>query len=168
MNLRKNSDAWKFRWELKLDLNTLTKMNADTKDIYQNVSYLKIVWLGGADIIIWPYSKGLFFRTVPCKPIKDTIYCLSVLTYEWMVFYDPILHGRALLGRIQSVIMRSFGMDHAPDAGLIARPVDLQSCALPLWNWYPLMVLITVLVLGVTYYIINEPNTMNRVILSYF
>ena len=43
------------------------------------------------------------------------------------------MHSKATLGQEQPGLMRQiFGKNHALGAGLIARPADLQSSALPL------------------------------------
>ena len=52
-----------------------------------------------------------------------------------MVFKDMILCCTEL-GIIWANEM-NFGLKHAPDAGLIVRPVDLQSSVLPLRYGYP-------------------------------
>ena len=47
--------------------------------------------------------------------------------------YNAALQGYTRPGKIW-VNEMNFSVNHAPDAGSIARPVDLQSCALPLYN----------------------------------
>ena len=50
-----------------------------------------------------------------------------------MVFYATNLYCNDTLGRGQSGLIRwRFGMNHAPGAGLIARPINQQSSSLPL------------------------------------
>ena len=52
-----------------------------------------------------------------------------------------ILHCKAILNRGQPGLMMAnemnFAMNHAPGAGLIARPVDQQSSILPLYYGCP-------------------------------
>ena len=48
-----------------------------------------------------------------------------------------VLHCKAVLGRGQSGLMRKFGVNHAPGAGLIA--IDLQSNAATVLRLLPLV-----------------------------
>ena len=59
--------------------------------------------------------------------------CTALLRLKWMKWIISVmmLHCKAILAHGQPGLMR-FGRDHAPGAGLIDKPLDLQSNLLPL------------------------------------
>ena len=99
------------------------------------LNILKILWYFYSFLSKQYHNKRVlikeffFFFKFVCWFLASNPFCLN---NEWMVFQAMILHCKATLDRLTTWANEmKFVMNHAPDAGSIAWPIDQQPNGLP-------------------------------------
>ena len=83
---------------------------------------------------------------------------------RWMLLVTNV-HCKAILGWGHNGLMNNFCMKHAPGAGLIVGPVDLQSSVLSLCYGCPLIMTTTTMMISLRNIVADANNTNNEALL---